>query len=127
MSASTTGDHTTLTRISNPTVLLVARIVVAVIGVLSVISFVAINLAALHIVQNPPPETLVGLEQVGVSLTVYTAVIIGLRVIFGVISLAVGGLILIRRSDDRMSLLTAVFLITFGSAFLSISTAAYYE
>ncbi len=127
MSASATGDHTTLTRISNPTVLLAARIVVIVIGLLSLVSFVSVNSAALQVAQNLPPETQIGLEQVGVSLTLYTAIIVGLRVIFGIIGLVVGGFILLRRSDDRMSLLTAVFLMTFSSAFLSISTEAYLE
>lgn len=114
-----TRDHSTITRIHHPRVLLAARsLALLVIGV-SFIVFAAGNVAVydtLH--DNYPAE---GLARIGLSPTAYIAFAVGARVLFGLVSFTVAGLIFWQRSDDRMGLLMAVFLATFGAAFSQVS------
>ncbi len=113
-----TRDHITITRIQNPRTLLAARLFVFIVGCVSFVVFVAGNLAVYNTLHDDYPAE--GLAQIGLSPTAYIAFSIGARVLFGLISFSVAGLIVSRRSDDRMGLLMAVFLATFGAAFTQV-------
>jgi predicted Ser/Thr protein kinase/MFS family permease len=114
-----TRDHSTITRIHHPRTLLAARLAVLIIGCVSFIVFAAGNVAVYNTLYESYPRE--GLERVGLSATFYIAFEMGTRVLFGLVSFSVAALILWRRSDDRMGLLMAVFLTTFGAAFVQMS------
>jgi hypothetical protein len=71
-------------------------------------------------VWQPTPEGVRALRDVGLSLDAYALLNVAIDKIGDLVWFAVGALIFLRRSDDRMALLTSLFLITFGS--LAIDT-----
>ena len=71
-------------------------------------------------VWQPTPEGVRALRDVGLSLDAYALLNVAIDKIGDLVWFAVGALIFWRRSDDRMALLTSLFLITFGT--LAIDT-----
>src|SRR5918998_1218718 len=69
---------------------------------------------------QPTPEGVRALRDVGLSLDAYALLNVAIDKIGDLVWFAVGALIFLRRSDDRMALLTSLFLITFGT--LAIDT-----
>jgi hypothetical protein len=62
------------------------------------------------------PGELDELEKVGISLEVYAGITIGIGVLSKLVWIAVGALVFVLRSGDRMALLVAFFLVAFGAA-----------
>ena len=62
------------------------------------------------------PEGLRELEQVGISLGIYAGVTAGVGALCKLVWMAVGVLVFLLRSGDRMALLVAFFLVAFGTA-----------
>jgi MFS family permease len=114
-----TRDHSTITRIHHPGTLLAARSLALLVMGVSFIVFAAGNVAVYETLHDNYPAE--GLARIGLSPTVYIAFAVGARVLFGLVSFSVAALIFWRRSDDRMGLLMAVFLATFGAAFSQVS------
>ena len=71
-------------------------------------------------VWQPTPEGVRTLRDVGLSLDSYALLNVAIDKIGDLVWFAVGTLIFWRRSDERMALLTSLFLIAFGS--LAIDT-----
>ena len=71
-------------------------------------------------VWQPTPEGVRALGDVGLSLDAYALLNVAIDKIGDLVWFAVGALIFLRRSDDRMALLTSLFLIAFGT--LAIDT-----
>jgi hypothetical protein len=65
------------------------------------------------------PEGLRELERFGLSLGIYAALAVGVATVSTLVWLAVGTLVFLLRSDDRMALLVASFLVAFGTATFS--------
>jgi hypothetical protein len=61
------------------------------------------------------PEGVRALRDVGLSVRSYAISNVVIDKVFQVVWLAVGALVFLRRSDDRMALLTSLFLVTFGT------------
>jgi hypothetical protein len=61
-------------------------------------------------------EGLRELEQVGISLGIYAGLSVGVGVLSKLVWVAVGALVFLLRSGDRMALLVAFFLVSFGTA-----------
>src|ERR687894_1279280 len=66
-------------------------------------------------VWQPTPEGVRALRDVGLSLDAYALLNVAIDKIGDLVWFAVGALIFLRRSDDRMALLTSLFLIAFGT------------
>ncbi len=62
------------------------------------------------------PGELTELEKIGISLEVYAGISIGIGVLSKLVWIAVGALVFVLRSGDRMALLVALFLVAFGAA-----------
>ena len=62
------------------------------------------------------PEGLRELEEVGISLGVYAGLATGVGVLSKLVWMAVGALVFVLRSGDRMALLVSFFLVAFGAA-----------
>lgn len=62
------------------------------------------------------PDGLRELEGVGISLQVHAALEVGVGVLTRLVWIAAGALVFALRSDDRMALLVAFFLVSFGTA-----------
>jgi hypothetical protein len=62
------------------------------------------------------PEGLRELERVGISLGLYAGLEAGIGVLSKLVWVAVGTLVFVLRSGDRMALLVAFFLVAFGTA-----------
>ena len=71
-------------------------------------------------VWQPTPEGVRALQDVGLSLDAYALLNVAIDKIGDLVWFAVGALIFLRRSDERMALLTSLFLIAFGT--LAIDT-----
>src|SRR5215211_2552831 len=71
-------------------------------------------------VWQPTPEGVRALGDVGLSLDAYALLNVAIDKIGDLVWFAVGVLIFLRRSDERMALFTSLFLITFGT--LAIDT-----
>src|ERR687890_32915 len=69
---------------------------------------------------QPTQEGVRALREVGLSVHSYAVFNVAIDKIGDLVWFAVGALIFLRRSDDRMALLTSLFLITFGT--LAIDT-----
>jgi hypothetical protein len=69
---------------------------------------------------QPTPDGVRALQDVGLSLDAYALLNVAIDKIGDLVWFAVGALIFLRRSDDRMALLTSLFLIAFGT--LAIDT-----
>jgi hypothetical protein len=74
-------------------------------------------------VGQPTPEGVRALQEVGLSVRSYALLNVAIDQVFQLVWFAVGALIFWRRSDDRMALLTSVFLVAFGTVTVD-STAA---
>src|SRR5688572_5415510 len=66
-------------------------------------------------VWQPTPEGVRALRNVGLSLDSYALLNVVVDKIGDLVWFAVGALIFLRRSDDRMALLTSLFLVAFGT------------
>ena len=67
-------------------------------------------------VGKPTPEGVRALLEAGLSLSTYAFLNVAVDKIADFVWIAVGALIFLRRSDDRMALLVSLFLVTFGTA-----------
>jgi hypothetical protein len=65
------------------------------------------------------PEGLRELEQVGITLGIYAGLTAGVGVLSKLVWMGVGALVFLLRSGDRMALLVAFFLVSFGTATFS--------
>jgi hypothetical protein len=75
-------------------------------------------------VGQPTPEGVRALREMGLSVRSYALFNVVVDKIFQLVWFAVGAIIFFRRSDDRIALLTSLFLVTFGTVSV-IPTAAY--
>jgi hypothetical protein len=75
-------------------------------------------------VGQPTPEGVGALREMGLSVGSYALFNVVVEKIFQLVWFAVGAIIFFRRSDDRMALLTSLFLVSFGPVAV-IPTAAY--
>lgn len=66
-------------------------------------------------------ENMRQLERLGLSVSLYSAYVIALRVVALTVWVVVGAVIFWRKSEDRMALLVASMLVTFGSSFQTFS------
>ena len=66
-------------------------------------------------------ENMRQLERLGLSVRLYSAYVISLRVVSLTVWVVVGAVIFWRKPEDRMALLVASMLVTFGSSFQSFS------
>ena len=66
-------------------------------------------------VAQPTPEGVQALRDVGLSVSSYALLNVVIDKVFQLVWFAVGVLIFLRRSDDRMALLTSLFLVAFGT------------
>ena len=67
-------------------------------------------------VGKPTPEGVRALLDAGLSLSTYAFLNVAVDKVADFVWIAVGALIFLRRSDDRMALLVSLFLVTFGTA-----------
>jgi hypothetical protein len=67
-------------------------------------------------VGKPTPEGVRALLEAGLSLSTYAFLNVAVDKVADFVWIAVGALIFLRRSDDRMALLVSLFLVTFGTA-----------
>jgi hypothetical protein len=65
--------------------------------------------------EQPTPEGVRALQEVGLSVRSYTILNVAIDKVFELVWFAVGTIIFWRRSDDRMALLVSVFLVAFGT------------
>src|ERR687898_2668974 len=75
-------------------------------------------------VGQPTPEGVQALREMGLSVRSYALLNVVIDKVFQLVWFAVGAIIFLRRSDDRMALLTSLFLVSFGPVAV-IPTAAY--
>src|SRR5919107_130626 len=75
-------------------------------------------------VGQPTPEGVGALREMGLSVGSYALFNVVVEKIFQLVWFAVGTIIFFRRSDDRMALLTSLFLVSFGPVAV-IPTPAY--
>ena len=67
-------------------------------------------------VGRPTPEGVRALQDAGLSLSTYAFLNVAVDKIADFVWIAVGTLVFLRRSDDRMALLVSLFLVAFGTA-----------
>jgi hypothetical protein len=67
-------------------------------------------------VGQPTPEGVRALQDASLSLFTYASLNVAVDKVADFVWIAVGALIFLRRSDDRMALLVSLFLVTFGTA-----------
>src|SRR5918994_125686 len=72
---------------------------------------------------QPTQEGVRALREVGLSVHSYAVLNVVIDKIFQLVWFAVGGLIFLRRSDDRMAILTSLFLVTFGTVAVDTTDA----
>jgi hypothetical protein len=110
--------------------LLLARAALAVIAVLVVglfIRAVPLEFMAAQVVCTGPvcrgqftpltPDMVRSLQGLGLSRSAYAAYVVALNVVFAAVYWAVAGVLVWRRSDERMALFSALTLVTFGATF----------
>ena len=66
-------------------------------------------------IEQPTPEGVRALREVGLSVRSYALLNVVIDKVFELVWFAVGALIFWRRSDERMALLTSIFLVAFGT------------
>ena len=109
--------------------LLVARVawVVVAVAALAIVLFsfpsslehfrsvctVASEVCSERAVGRPTPEGARALQDAGLSLSTYAFLNVAVDKVADFVWIAVGALIFVRRSDDRMALLVSLFLVTF--------------
>ncbi len=74
-------------------------------------------------VWQPTPEGVRALRDVGLSLDSYALLNVAIDKIGDLVWFAVGALVFLRRSDDRMALLTSLFLVAFGTVTVDTTDA----
>jgi len=74
-------------------------------------------------VGQPTPEGVRALQDVGLSVRSYAILNVAIVKVFQLVWFAVGAIIFWRRSDDRMALLTSLFLVTFGTVAVDTTDA----
>jgi hypothetical protein len=74
-------------------------------------------------VEQPTPEGVRALQDVGLSVRSYALLNVAIDKVFELVWFAVGAIIFWRRSDDRMALLVSVFLVAFGTVTVDPSEA----
>jgi len=74
-------------------------------------------------VGQPTPEGVRALQDVGLSVRSYAILNVAINKVFQLVWFAVGAIIFWRRSDDRMALLTSLFLVTFGTVAVDTTDA----
>src|ERR687893_743301 len=84
----------------------------------------ASEVCAERAIGQPTPEGMRALREVGLSARSYALFNVVIDKVFQLVCFAVGALIFWRRSDDRMALLTSLFLATFGTIALDNTTNA---
>jgi hypothetical protein len=84
----------------------------------------ALEVCSERAVGQPTPEGVRALREMGLSVRSYALFNVVVEKIFQLVWFAVGAIIFFRRSEDRMALLTSLFLVTFGPV-LVIPTASY--
>src|ERR687898_729033 len=72
---------------------------------------------------QPTQEGVRALREVGLSVHSYAVLNVVIDKIFQLVWFAVGALIYLRRSDDRMALLTSLFLVSFGTVAVDATDA----
>jgi hypothetical protein len=72
---------------------------------------------------QPTPDGVRALQDVGLSVRTYALLNVVVDKLGDLVWLAVGALIFLRRSDDRMALLVSLFLVTFGTIMIDSSDA----
>ena len=72
---------------------------------------------------QPTQEGVRALREVGLSVHSYAVFNVVIDKVFQLMWFAVGALIFLRRSDDRMALLTSLFLVTFGTVAVDATDA----
>jgi hypothetical protein len=72
---------------------------------------------------QPTQEGVRALREVGLSVHSYAVFNVVIDKIFQLVWFAGGGLIFLRRSDDRMAILTSLFLVTFGTVAVDTTDA----
>jgi hypothetical protein len=84
----------------------------------------ASEVCAERAIGQPTSEGMRALREVGLSVRSYALFNVVIDKVFQLVCFAVGALIFWRRSDDRMALLTSLFLVTFGTIALDNTTNA---
>jgi hypothetical protein len=74
-------------------------------------------------VEQPTPEGVRALQDVGLSVRSYALLNVAIDKVFELVWFAVGAIIFWRRSNDRMALLVSVFLVAFGTVTVDPSEA----
>ena len=74
-------------------------------------------------VDQPTPEGVRALQDVGLSVGTYAILNVVVDKVADSVWIAVGALIFLRRSDDRMALLVSLFLVTFGTVTIDSTDA----
>ena len=74
-------------------------------------------------VGQPTPEGVRALQDAGLSLSRYAFLKVAVDKVADFVWIAVGALIFLRRSDDRMALLVSLFLVSFGPVALDTTDA----
>ena len=74
-------------------------------------------------VRQPTSEGVSALRDVGLSVRSYAILNVAINKVFQLVWFAVGAIIFWRRSDDRMALLTSLFLVTFGTVAIDTTDA----
>jgi hypothetical protein len=74
-------------------------------------------------VDQPTPEGVRALQDAGLSVRTYVLSNVVVDKVGDLVWLAVGALIFLRRSDDRMALLVSMFMVTFGTITLDSTDA----
>src|SRR5215208_421554 len=74
-------------------------------------------------VAQPTPEGVRALRDVGLSVSSYALLNVVIDKVFQLVWFAVGVLIFLRRSDDRMALLVSAFLVAFGTVSVDTTNA----
>lgn len=110
----TTGNPTTAHVINNQRVLFIARALVWGITLLCLTTAILIIPILFDNFNHPSPEQAEAIAQIGSTAIVLAIFKIVLIVVINLAFFGVAGIILMRRSTDRMGLFTVVFLITFG-------------
>src|SRR5215207_2003998 len=75
----------------------------------------AFEVCSQRVVDQPTPEGVRALHDVGLSVRSYALLNVVIDKVFELVWFAVGALIFWRRSDERMALLVSLFLIAFGT------------
>src|SRR5690242_11920202 len=115
MAASSPRVTDTTPKITNATWLWIGRFIWGVLFCLSVYTLVVVTPTIYEQTRNIGPNVAAGLAQIGLSADLFAAYAVGVQILITLTYFAVGIFMFWRRSDDRMGLLTTIFLITYGA------------